>query len=104
MTTLTHQPVIAMGINAGKFRPITDLMLDRATALKQTIIELKRRGFTVIGGDIHGARPSVLIETSSRCQALIDSGEAHYNYRSAEYRKGQFLVGECHVVWIEQGH
>lgn len=103
-TTVTHQPVIAKGVNAGRFRPITDLMLDRATAMKATIVQLKQRGFTVIGGDINGARPSILIEVCIACQQLIESGEACYNVRGPDYRYGQWLLGDCHVVWIERGH
>lgn len=103
-SVLTHQPIIAKGANAGRFRPITDLMLDRATAMKATIVQLKLQGFTVIGGDINGARPSILIEVCTKCQELITSGQAVYNVRGPDYRQGQWLLGDCHVVWMERGH
>lgn len=98
-------PTIRFGRRAGQPVPLNDLMLDRITAAKRAVVELRREGHTVLHVDIDATStwPTITVEYSSLCKRLLETGEAAYVCSSAGAlagrEHGKFARGDCSVVW-----
>ena len=99
------QPVIVCGPNAGKPRPINNVVLDQLTATKNVLIKLNRDGFTLKGKPrMGGISPVLVIRTCAKC-AELDSIAVKFS----KDLHGQYVVKETkidgvRVQWIERDH
>ena len=102
----TH-PHIGSGPNAGKLRPITDIVIDGLTRARSVAIKLKRNGFTVINCITDSTMPTVQIQADSNTQELIRFNLACYykwcTFNGVRERHGQFHADGVRVLWIERG-
>lgn len=110
MGNVIPHPLIAKGTNAGQQRPMTDLVLDGLTAIKDVVVKLKRNGMTVIGAHADSGVPTVQVDRHRLIDELLEAGQAGYYRDNHTERYGEFF-GEANdgtkvrVVWVEKkGH
>lgn len=88
------QRLIRQGINAGRPRPMNDVVLDQLTALAKTVAVLKRDGYTVLNASAGNGLPTVTVEAGSLTDEAIALDLACYYRTSIESglpcRWGQF--------------
>lgn len=82
------------------------VLLASTLKVAEAIKELGRMGLVARSANLNGKRPTIEIQTSARCQGLIQSGKAAYYSFGREphfgpYRQGQFTCSDCRVVWTE---
>lgn len=101
-----NTPAIRYGINAGRPRPINEIILDGMTRARLVVIQLKRDGFTVIGVDVDSARPTVQVMACKKTAELILLNKACYykwvSVQGAAEKHGQFQIDGVRVVWVER--
>jgi len=101
------QPPIKFGPHAGQPRPLIDVLLDRATAVRNVLAKLRNSGYQVIDYRLEGARPTVELEAHTDLARLIDEGVACYYIQrpgpsGLGERVGQFVVDGVRLVWTER--
>lgn len=96
---------IRHGLNAGRPRPINEIILDGMTKARLAVIQLKRDGFTVIGVDINSAIPTVQIMACKKAADMVSANKACYykwnRSQGAAEKHGQFQIDGVRVVWVE---
>lgn len=83
-------------------------MLSGARIMADTIQELARLGYTIIGCEAMGPeqRPTVVVQDDVLCRDMVASGDAvyyshGYSGRVGHFRVGQFQFAGCRVIWTE---
>ena len=82
------------------------VLLASTLKVADAIRELGKMGLVARTARLEGKRPTIEIQTSSKCSRLVASGEAaYYSFGRGEhigpYRQGQFTYAGCRVVWTE---
>ncbi|MDD5176792.1 MAG: hypothetical protein PHQ05_10260 [Sterolibacterium sp.] len=100
------RPLIAKGRNAGQFRPLNDIILDRLSAVKSAVVILRRDGFSVIDVDhMKGLLPRIWIESSARCAKFADAFTVKWaTDADGPYQVNETRIGEVRVCWTVRGH
>ena len=85
------------------------VLLASTLKVAEAIKKLGKMGLVARAANLTGKRPTIEIQTSPRCQRLIQSGKAAYYSFGREphfgpYRAAQFTLGGCRVVWTEFGN
>lgn len=85
------------------------ILLASTLKVAEAIKELGRMGLVAIDARLEGKRPTIQIQTHSRCAKLVSEGEAaYYSFGKLDhfgpYRVGQFTLGGCRVIWTEYSH
>lgn len=97
------QRAIARGPNAGQPRPLVDVLIDRATDLRQALIRIKNAGYSPIRIDLERAWPTIELEAHQDFARLVEEGIASYlSTRDGLY--GQFKVDGVRFTWAERKH
>jgi hypothetical protein len=87
--------IINHGINAGKPRAITEVILDQLTALNATAATLKRNGYTIISAQAGNGLPTICIEADRLTDEMLYLNRAciyreAIDHRGKSARWGQF--------------
>lgn len=100
--------VIAHGINAGKPRRLVDILIDRATDVRNALIKARNAGYDPIRIDIEGVKPTVELSPHPDFARLVEENVACYYItrcgRQGAERVGQFCIDGVRFVWTEGGH
>ncbi|MEN9357147.1 MAG: hypothetical protein RL695_1318 [Pseudomonadota bacterium] len=85
---------------------VTDMTIEKLTAARDAVVQLKAEGFVVFGAQIDSVRPTVQVEAGRLTTRAIDEERACY-YKwltrdGQQERHGQFNLDGVRVVWVER--
>ncbi len=95
---------------SANIKPLNIAIYEAAQKIVKAVEALTENGFMVVRVEMAApARPTIRIQSCSKCQTLIDKGEAVYfsfgqGTHFGPYREGQFHLGGCRIVWTEFGN
>jgi hypothetical protein len=86
------------------------IVIERLELALATARELDRQGYALVPGgvDVNAVRPTLEVQPDGHCRRMIEQGAAAYFHCGVSpvvgrFRAGQFPLGDCRVVWLEQG-
>lgn len=102
MDTVVSQ-CIAHGVNAGKPRPVVDVLQEKNALTRRAFAVLKRNGFLVIGSRLSvGEAPNIELLPNDATRRLIDDGTATVCVQSPGSRRWQAWLDGVRIVWTER--
>jgi len=99
-----HSCVITRDPKGGMPRPLVDILLDKASALKEVLIKIRNAGYHPINFGLDGATPWIRVEPHRNFDKLVDEGVVcQYIWRDKEH-VFQLQIDGVRVIWNKEGH